>query len=151
MVIEQLLLESEIGKENFYLSNTHHKVNYFITQHYHVLDKERLSKILKILGSDQFRELISSFSSLMEKLRNEEEKKIDSKDLFYVGITTGKTTMIDSYHKAINEILATMGTFMGNTVNVLLREILQNISEEEIREPIQETYRHIKFLLREFL
>ena len=88
-------------------------------------------------------------------LRRELKKKqeiIDIEDLNKVGITSGKTTMIDTYEKAVEEILASLGTFMANTIHSLIKEILQNIpqDEKEIRDKLKDTYEITETALREF-
>ena len=49
----------------------------------------------------------------MFTLRKERRNRVDLKEfeLKIIGLTTGKTTMIDSYEKAIDEVLACLSTF----------------------------------------
>ena len=93
----------------------------------------------------------------MFELRQElkEERDVSEKDLHLVGITTGKTTMIKTFHQAVEEILASLGTFMGNTMHSLIKEMLVNfpgfsVSEKIIRESVKETYKEAEIALREF-
>ena len=109
--------------------------------------EEHLYKCLKIIGGDEFRSFISDCEQLTYKLRKEKNQDVvDMEDLIKVGITTGKTTMIDTYPKAINVILASLGTFLANTLHTLIREMIQNVPLEEvgIRENLEKTYKKVE-------
>jgi len=152
-VIEDLLLDCEPGKAYFYLSSKLHTINSYIASKYYILNYENCVKDLEVIGSDLFRKFITSLNTLMFALRKEITKKqdvVDLADLTKVGLRTGKTIMIDSYEKALEEILASLGTFMANTLHVLIREILQNLSEEKLRNKITRTYSEVEFCLKEF-
>jgi hypothetical protein len=150
-VIEDLLIDCEPGKAYFYLNSKLHTINSFIASKYYVLDYEDCLKNLDVIGSDLFRNFISTLSALMFALRKEltiKQEVVDLQDLTKVGLRTGKTTMIDSYEKALEVILASLGTFMANTLHVLIKEILQNLTEN--RTNIFKTYNEVEFVLREF-
>ena len=89
---------------------------------------------------------------LRGQLQSISQKEMNEEDLIKIGLVTGKTKMITSYNKAIEEVLASLGTFMGNTLHNLTREMLQNIPLEEnvLRETLQKTYEKIEIVLREF-
>jgi uncharacterized protein YutE (UPF0331/DUF86 family) len=156
-VIEDLILECEIGKEYFHLTSKLHKINSIIVSKYFILDLDKLYKYIDIIGSKEFRDFIFSFKTLMIELRkeikreneNKNKKQIDEKNLFYVGVTTGKTIMINSYLIAIEEILASLGTFMGNTIHVLIREMLGNFPDSS-RINLQKSYEETELALKEF-
>ena len=151
-IVKELLLETEEGKTNFPLSSKIYSINSYLASKYYVLNVANLDKCLKILTQDYFINFIDSCEKLMLALRGELKEKVDveSHDLFKVGITTGKTSMIDSYTKAVEVILASLGTFMGNTLHSLVKEILQNMSQSELREKLKYTYEKIELALREF-
>jgi len=152
-VLEDLLIDCEPGKAYFYLNSKLHTVNSFIASKYYVLDQENCIKSLEAIGSDVFRNFISSLNALMFALRKElanRQEVVELADLIKVGLRTGKTTMIDTYEKAVEEILASLGTFMANTLHVLIREILQNLGDEGLRAKITKTYNEVEFCLREF-
>ena len=154
-VISELLLESEPGKEYFHLSSKLHSINSYIASKYYILNKEHLFKCIDIISDRSFINFITSCESLMFALRKElkiKQEVVDIEDLTKIGITSGKTTMIDTYEKAIEEILASLGTFMGNTFHSLIKEMLQNIpqDETEIREKLTISYETVETALREF-
>lgn len=152
-IIAELLLETEPGKEFFHLSSKLYTINNYIASKYYILDEKDLYKCLNILADDSFVHFISVLESLMFALRNElknNQDVVDIEDLIKVGVTTGKTTMITTYTKAIEEILASLGTFMGNTLHSLVKEMLQNLPEDNIRQKIMVTYERIESYLREF-
>lgn len=154
-VISEILLESEPGKEYFNLSSKLHSINSYIASKYYVLDKEHLWKCIEIISGKSFINFITSCETLMFALRKElkiKQEVVDVEDLIKIGITSGKTTMIDSYEKAVKEILASLGTFMGNTIHSLIKEMLQNIpqDEKEIRDNLINTYETVEVALREF-
>lgn len=157
MVLENLLLESEPGKIYFFLNNKLHNLNSKLLSKYFQLDEKKLYEALEIIGSEQFRDFVFTCNKLMLKLREELKKvvkneEIDKQDLIKIGITTSKTTMIDSYTKALEEILATLGTFMGNTLHTLIKEMSQNLpfSEKKYRTMLKSTYEKIEDSLNEF-
>lgn len=161
-VVSELLLESEPGKEYFHLSNKLHSINSYIASKYYILNLDDMYKCIDVIGSKTFTSFITSCESLMFALRTELEmyKENDltdvtdelSNSLNKIGITSGKTTMIDTYEKAVEEILASLGTFMGNTIHSLIKEMLQNIPQDEkhIREKLKNTYEVVETALREF-
>jgi len=87
------------------------------------------------------------------------EKKVNMndvsfKDISKIGMSTGKTTMIDTYSKAIDEILASLGTFVSNTLHVLIQEILINIpnvleEDMKIRKRLKVNYEISEEILRD--
>jgi hypothetical protein len=153
-VLEDLLLETEPGKIYFFLNNKLHNLNAFFISKYFELDEKKLYKILEMMGSEKFQNFIYTCSELMLELRQEskENKEIEKDELIKVGIVTSKTTMIDSYSKAVDEILASLGTFMGNTLHTLIKEMLQNLpySEQKYRTTLKITYEKIEEVLDEF-
>lgn len=152
-IIEELLVDCEPGKAYFYLNSKLHAINSYIASKYYSLNYENCLKNLEAIGSDLFRNFISTLNALMFALRKEltiKQDVVDSIDLTKVGLRTGKTTMIDSYEKALEEILASLGTFMANTLHVLIKEILQNLTEEQYRNKIIRTYGEVEFCLKEF-
>ena len=151
-VLEDLLLECEPGKCYFFLNGKLHNVNSYIASKYYVLDKEDCIRILENLGGDLFRNFINSVTALMFALKKELHEKqdvVDKDDLDKVGIRTGKTTMIDTYDKAVEEILASLGTFIANTLHNLLKEILQNLSAPSLRFNIKNSYEAVESALQE--
>ena len=75
---------------------------------------------------------------------------MEKEDIVKVGIITGKGTMIDSYSRALEEILASFGTFIANTLHVLVREMLINIPEDrkKIRNELEYSYKTSELALR---
>ena len=158
-VIEELLLDVEPGKVYFALATKLRQINQLIANKYHVFDKARLIKCIEVIGSDPFFNFISSCEILMFELRNtvnnnRNNTHINPQDLIKIGLVTGKTTMIKSYSTAIEEILALLGTFMGNTLHNLVKEMLINIptsSEDSyLRTHLKRLYRQTETSLREF-
>lgn len=155
-VVSELLLESEPGKEYFHLSNKLHTINSYIASKYYILNLDDMYNCIDIIGSKNFTAFITSCEALMFSLRKELETKHEDLDeidsaLTKIGITSGKTTMIDTYEKAVEEILASLGTFMANTIHSLIKEMLQNIPQDEfVREKLKNTYEITETALREF-
>ena len=154
-VISDFLLESQPGKEYFSWSSKLHSINSFIASKYYLLDEEHLWTCINVISDDCFTHFINSCEALMFALRKELKIKqivVDVEDLTKIGITSGKTTMIDTYEKAVEEILASLGTFMGNTIHNLIKEMLQNIPQNEtkVREKLTQTYECVEIALREF-
>jgi hypothetical protein len=54
--------------------------------------------------------------------------------------------MIDSYNKAVEEISASLGTFMAN-IKMLIREMLQNLPPSKKREALLRNYENIQTVL----
>jgi hypothetical protein len=154
-VIEDMMMESDPGKEYFTLNNKLHKIHNKIGEKYSILNKEDLFNSLKVIGSTEFINFISACENLILELRKELKKNqiVNLEDIQKVGIATGKTTMITTYHKAIDEILATLGTFLANTLHVLVQEMLINIpissETEELRKALENTYRQSEYSLHE--
>lgn len=148
-VVKELLIESP----SFFLSNKLHTINNYVASKYYILDEEDLYKCLNIIADKSFIKLVILCEDLMFALRNELKNRqdvVDNDDLINVGIATGKTTMINTYVKAVEVILASLGTFMANTLHSLIKEILQNLPDEEIRRKIIKTYERTETALREF-
>jgi len=151
-IIKDLLLMGG-NKESFYLNDRLHQINSYIASKYYVLNETDLYNCLRIIEDENFRHFITTCMSLMFALRKEVKHKedvVDADDLAKVGIVTGKTTMIDTYTKAVEVILASLGTFMGNTLHSLIKEILQNLPEEYDKDNLIETYEITEIALREF-
>jgi hypothetical protein len=154
-VIEDMMLEADPGKEYFALNSKLHKIHNKIAEKYSVLHKEDLFNSLKVIGSTEFVNFISSCENLILELRKELKRNqiVNLEDIQKVGIATGKTTMITTYHKAIDEILASLGTFLANTLHVLVQEMLINLpisaETEELRKALENTYRQSEYALHE--
>jgi hypothetical protein len=154
MVLEDLLLQTDAGKIYFFLNNKLHNLNSKFLSKYFEFNEDKLFQSLEILGSDNFRDFIEICNDLMIELRKELKNNVEisQEDLLKIGIATSKTTMITSYNKAIEEILAGLGTFMGNTLHSLVKEILQNLpySEGKYRNMMKTTYIKIEDCLNIF-
>jgi len=149
-IVKELLIESE--GQNFYLSNKLHTINNYIASKHYILDQKHLEKCLYVISNKLFIKFVDSCEKLMFALRDELKHNyiLDEYHLTKIGIATGKTTMINSYTKAIEVVLAALGTFMANTLHSLLREILQNLPDSDIRNELIITYEKIEWALREF-
>lgn len=152
-VIEDLMMQSNPGKEYFSLNNKLHKNHMLISSKYHILNQKDLIQCLTLIGSDSFRNLITYCENCIFDLRKELKRNqiVNLENIMKIGMATGKTTMIDTYHKAIDEILASLGTFIANTIHVLIREMLMNIPKDEIllRLGLESTYKRSESALRE--
>ncbi len=132
--LENQLLEKPPGQEFFTLSNLLRQVNLQISTAYSALPEKRiLENCVAVMSSENFLEFVVSCQQLMFALRIEQrengEKVIAPEVLQKVGAATGKTTMVKNYWSAIEEILAPLSTFLGNTLHALVREMLINIPE----------------------
>ena len=151
-VIEDMIFEAQPGTDYFYIYNKLHSVNSLIASKYYHLDEDNMRRCLKILADSNFALLIKECEKIIHELREEvrNSKDVDPKDIEKVGVLTGKTKMIKSYGRALEEILAGLGTFIANTLHVLLREMLINIPGEEkkIRMGLEHSYRVSEISLR---
>ena len=166
-VIEDMMMEADPGKEFFTLNAKLHKIHNKMSAKYAVLNKDDLFKCLKIIGSKEFTNFVSICENCIIELRKELKRNqiVNLEDILKVGIATGKTTMINTYHKAIDEILASLGTFLANTLHVLIQEMLINLPNSEgkyegkfeknseeiknLRVALENTYRRSEYALRE--
>ena len=143
-VIEELMMDAEPGKEYFSLNDKLYKTNNLISSKYNTFDEDDLYHCLLLIGSPEFIQFINLWETCIFELRKELSRSqiADIEDLEKVGISTGKTTMINTYQRAIDEILASMGTFIANSLTVLIREMLQQIPKELFffREGLEKTY-----------
>jgi len=149
-IVKDLLLDTDESKTILYLNEKLHQINSYIASKYYVLNEKDLYRCLKIIGDESFKHFITTCMSLMFALRKElkhKEDVVDADDLVKVGIVTGKTTMITSYNKAVDVILASLGTFMGNTLHSLIKEMLQNLTD---KQDLIDTYEITEIGLREF-
>jgi hypothetical protein len=146
-VLQNTLLSTEPGEKFFSISKKLRKINQKIAKKYDMFDCEVFENFTKILGSDFFKNIVKTLTELMLELREEQSRYtnifIDPSDLQAIGITTGKTTMIDDYSTAIEEVLAPLSTFMSNTLHHLVLEMLQNTPkvEKEAREHLIRAYK----------
>ena len=85
-----------------------------------------LKKGLEAISGTIFLKLLTNCEHLIGKLQHEPKPNhsVEEDSIQKVGWAVGKTTMIDSYDKVINEVLANLGTFISNTLHVLIGEIL---------------------------
>lgn len=172
-VLQDLLIDINYEKESkefFYVKNKLHSVNNQVAVKYYVLNLNKLDKCLDLIGGEIFRGFINTCEMLMLALRNivDNKKKMGKKDkelinvdlevLKKVGITTGKTSMITDFNKAVEEVLACLGTFLGNSIHTLIKEMLQNLSyhkedgidKDRHRANLRQTYELTETVLREF-
>lgn len=143
-VIEDLIMQSVPGNEYFTLNTKLHNKHLLLKAQYNTLDPKHLEKCLEVLASESFQKMIKHCESFIIELKNENKKREDvGADLIEkFGLATGKTTMINSYSKVIDEISATLGTFISNTLHVLVQEILMNIQiGHPLRKDILRTYK----------
>lgn len=154
-VLQDMIMDADPGKEFFALNSKLHKINSNISSKYFTLNREDLFKTLDVVGSSTFQNFLSQIENTIIELRKELKRNqiVNLDDIMKVGIVTGKTTMVTTYHKAIEEILASLGTFLANTLHVLVQEMLLNIPDIEtnknIREGLINTYRRSEEALRE--
>ncbi len=123
-----------------------HAVNLQVSERYSVFSEAKLQKCIAILGSDSFKNFVSTLVQLMFELRNEQfqhgEVVIQEEDFRAVENCTGKFTMISSYFKALGEILAPLSTFMGNSLHALVKEMIKNIplTDKDSRAILKHAY-----------
>jgi hypothetical protein len=154
-LLENSLLQTEPGKEYFAIAKKLHEANQSISSRYNHPDLESLDRCTEILDSELFSNFVTSLTELMLGLREEQKlhpnTQVNPKDLKLIGIVTGKTNnMINTYVASIEEILAPLSTFMGNTLHALLQEMLRNtpLADELSRKRIKKAYKLTGSLLR---
>lgn len=148
-LLENSLLTTEPGKKFFEINTKLHTVNRLIAERYSKFPvHETLQKCSAILGSELFTNFVTSCTDLMFALRQEQsdhpDLQLDEDTLRLVGIATSKTNnMIDSYVEALEEILAPLSNFMGNSLHALIKEMLKNtpLTRVEERIPLRKAFK----------
>ena len=141
-VLQDLLMNAQPGNEYFSLNNKMHNKHLVLASRYNTVSQEHLESGLKALSGTLFTKLVINCEHLMRKLRHERTPTgVETTDIEKIGRAVGKTTMIDTYEKSVDEILANLGTFISNTLHVLIGEILNNLPvDSKWRESLVNNY-----------
>lgn len=142
-VLQDLLMQSQSGNEYFVLNNKLHSKHLLLASHYDHVDKDHLETSLLAISDDTFLKLLASCEHFIGKLQVEKVQGVVEKEAIEkIGWALGKTVMIDTYEKAVADILANLGTFISNTLHVLVGEILTNLPKDSpYRENLFNVYK----------
>jgi len=143
-ITEEMLLECDPGKAYFFLNNKLYGYRNLIAGKYYTYVPERLEKHLETLASPTFHEFITDMHRFILILRK--ERKLFERFKGTNGTIIPEKVKEDKY---LDDLLASCGTFITNTLRVLTMEILKNLPVDHLlRSRILKNYEYIESRLK---